>query len=132
MCRLYGSTLWARASLLKKVLLFASLFAVSSASTAAVIAAKILRLDQVNKALIELSDEPYQCDGDANGRFAVIIVAMVGATRPTVVYRGCYTTDRERVLLRFWDPSRQTPSQAAFLPIDKASLSKTPQFHSWE
>lgn len=103
----------------------------STAASAEVIAAKKIRLDPLHKALIMLSDERFQCDGDPDGRFATLIVAMDGAMNPSRTYKACYTVADGELDIIFWDPATNDPKDAGTLQMSEASFERTPQFKSW-
>lgn len=119
---------------LRRVLLaaVAAVLTLSTAAHANVIAAKKIRLDPMNKALIMLSDERFKCDGDSDGRFAVLMVAMDGAVNPSQTYKACYTRFEGKVNIIFWNPATNDPDDAGTLEIDEASFEKTPQFKNWD
>ena len=104
---------------------------VSTAASAEVIAAKKIQLDPLHKALIMLSDEQFKCDGDHNGRFATIIVAMEGAMNPSRKYKACYTVADGELDIIYWDPMTNDPKDAGTLQMSEASFERTPQFKSW-
>lgn len=104
----------------------------STAASAEVIAAKQIRLDPLHKALIMLSDERFKCDGDPDGRFAVIIVAMDGAMSPSRTYKACYSVIDSDLYIGFWDPLTNDPKDAGTLEMSEASFEKTPHFKSWD
>jgi len=116
---------------LRSVLLIMSIL-LPLAVNAEVIAAKKIRLDPTHKALIMLSDEKYKCDGEDNGRFATIIVAMDGASNPSQKYKACYTVGENELNIIFWDPVTNDPNGAGTLTMSKTSFDKTPSFKSWD
>lgn len=104
---------------------------VSTAASAEVIAAREIQLDPLHKALIMLSDERFKCDGNLDGRFATIIVAMNGAKTPSKKYKACYTVADSELDIIFWDPITNDPKDAGTLQMSEASFKKTPRFKSW-
>lgn len=103
----------------------------STAASAEVIAAKKVQLDLMHKALVMLSDEQFKCDGDPDGRFATILVAMEGARNPSRTYKACYTVSEGDLDIIFWDPATNDPKDAGTLQMSEASFDKTPRFKSW-
>lgn len=104
----------------------------SATANAAVIAAKKVTLGENLKALIMLSDERYTCDGDPDGRFATMVVAMDGVNAPSKTYKACYNKVDDTLLIIFWDPMTNDPRDAGTLDLDQAWFEKTPQFKNWD
>ena len=104
----------------------------STAAQAEVIAAKKMRLDTSHKMLIMLSDEQYTCDGDKDGRFGKIIVALDGAMRPSQEFKACYHHFDGTLNIIFWDPTSNDPRDAGTLEMSVTSFEKTPRFKSWD